>query len=91
MIVGPFLGQRLQRRHLWCLHVEVGSVSDVCSDEAVLFFGIRVASGVDSPWSVCIVIVVAPLRKVVCEFQARRVCICIFKVDDDELLVSVGR
>lgn len=34
-------------------------------------------------------IVVAPLREVVCEFQARGIGGCVFKVDHDELFVRI--
>lgn len=70
-------------------HVELRTVADVGSDEAVLLLGRRVGVCVALPCSVWVVVVVAPLGEVVGEFEAGRVCTRILKVDDYELLVRV--
>jgi hypothetical protein len=37
------------------------------------------------------VIVIAPFREVVGKLQARRVCVCIFKVNHDKLFMFIRR
>jgi len=36
------------------------------------------------------VVVVAPFGEMVCKLQAGRVRICVLKINDDKLLVSIG-
>lgn len=81
-------------------------VQEVGADEAVLLLRGGIFRGVDSV-GMGVVVVVAPFilfasarrfgvrgcfsHKMVGKFVAWKICVCIFKVDDDELFVLVGR
>ena len=71
-------------------NVELGSVTHVSPHEAVLLFGLGVSAGVALPRVNWVVVVVAPFGKVIGKLQTWSVCAGILKVDNDELLMSVG-
>lgn len=64
-------------------------MANIGADEPILFFGCGIKGGVAQPGCFFIVVVVAPLGKVVCEFKSGGVCIGVLEVDDNELFVCV--
>ena len=66
-------------------------VVDVGVDEAALLFEVRVACWIAGVRCDGGVVVVHPLGEVVGELETGRVGCCVLKVDDDQLLVLVGR
>lgn len=64
---------------------------EVGADEAALLGGGGEGFGVADVGVRGVVVVVAPLREVVCEFEAGVVAGGVLEVDYDELLVGVGR
>lgn len=71
--------------------MEPGAMIDVSPDETTLLVGGGIPPLVARPWRCGVVVVVRPFVEVVGELEATRVGACILKVDDDELLVLVGR
>lgn len=64
---------------------------DVSPDETTLLVGGGIPLLVARPWHCGVMVIVRPFVEVVGEFEATRVRACILEVDDDELLVLVGR
>lgn len=62
---------------------------DVGANKASLLFDCRVFVCAACPWFVGVVVVVAPLREVVGEFESRRIRRRILKVNHYKLLVGV--
>ena len=65
------------------------SMVEICADEPTLFLNGRIVFSIASLRPLLIMVVVAPLREMVCEFQARGVGGCIFEIDNYELFVGV--
>ena len=61
----------------------------VCLQKPFLLAGGRVQGRAARVRRRLVVVIVAPFREVVCEFEARRVRIGVLEVDDDEALVLV--
>lgn len=83
------LGHRVQRILTRGIDVDVRAVAGVGADEALLVLRGGVEGVGALPGEGWVVVVVAPFREVVCEFQAGGVGVCVFEVDDDELFVGV--
>ena len=62
---------------------------EISADKAALFLDGRVVLSITSLGLLLVMIVIAPLRKMVCEFEARCIGGCVFEVDDYELFVGV--
>lgn len=62
---------------------------DITFDETALLLQRRVVFGIACPRFRSVVVIVAPFREMVCEFEARCVGGCVFEVYDDELFVGV--
>jgi hypothetical protein len=69
---------------------ELRTVVDVCLDEVALLVWSRVAGCRAGVRVDRVVVVVAPFCKVIGKVESGRVGSCVFKVNDDELLVLVG-
>jgi hypothetical protein len=67
------------------------AVVNVGLEEAALLVGVGVTLRVAGPWTSLVVVVVRPLREVVREFVTQQVRTGVLKVDDDELLMLIGR
>lgn len=64
---------------------------NVGTNKASLLLDGGIIVRVARPWFVGIVVVVAPFREVVCEFQTRGIGGCVLEVDDYELFVCILR
>lgn len=65
------------------------SVVKVSADKPSLLLHGRIILSIASLRLLLIMVVVAPLREMVCEFQTRGIGGCIFKIDNYELFVGV--
>lgn len=63
---------------------------DIRLDKAALLFYCWVFAGIASVWCYRVVVVVCPLREMVCKLKPGRVCSCVLEIDDNELLVFIG-
>lgn len=59
-------------------------------DETVLLFRSRVLCLSHGVRDLGVVVIVTPFREVICELISLEISICIFKIDDDKLLMLVG-
>jgi predicted transcriptional regulator len=62
----------------------------VGSNKPALLFRVGVIRRIDRPSTLRVVVVVAPLCKVIGEFKAWEISISIFEVNDDQLFVLVS-
>lgn len=62
---------------------------EICADEPALFLSGGIIFSITRLGLFLVMVIVAPLREVVCEFKAQRVGGSIFEVDDYELFMSV--
>lgn len=66
-------------------------MADIGADEASLVVRRWVCGSVAAPGGLLIVVIVAPFGEMIGKFEARGVGRCILKINDDKLLVGVGR
>ncbi len=64
---------------------------DVGADESSLLLNVGIILGVAGPRLICIMVIVAPFGKVICELQSGCVGRGILKVNDYQLLVGILR